>query len=199
MARIFEPFFTTKTGKGTGMGLAVVYSVVTEHNGWINVTSPPDGGAAFKVWLPTTEAGEDAIATAPVQNAGKGKRILLVEDEKWVRKSTAMVLADNGYEVFEAADAEKALGLFYREKGRFDMVFSDVVMPGRSGLQLVSPLLDLNPNIPILLCSGYLDDKSQLSQIIKRGLAYIQKPFEIPELLQAVEETINEKRPPQRA
>jgi PAS domain S-box-containing protein len=200
MARIFEPFFTTKTGKGTGMGLAVVYSVVTEHNGWINVTSPPDGGATFQVWLPTAETGERSIAPtiAPVQNAGKGKRILLVEDEKWVRKSTAMVLTDNGYEVFEAADAEKALSLFYREKGRFDMVFSDVVMPGRSGLQLVSPLLDLKPNIPILLCSGYLDDKSQLSQIIKRGLAYIQKPFEIPELLQAVEETINENRPPRR-
>ncbi len=78
------------------------------------------------------------------------------------------------------------------------MVFSDVVMPGRSGLQLVSPLLDLNPDIPILLCSGYLDDKNQLSQIIKRGLAYIQKPFEIPELLLAVEETINEKRQPRR-
>jgi PAS domain S-box-containing protein len=196
MARIFEPFFTTKTGKGTGMGLAVVYSIVTEHKGWINVTSTPDEGAVFKVWLPVTEADERTIAPAAarVHNAGEGKRILLVEDEKWVRKSTAMVLADNGYEVFEAADAEKALSLFYREKGRFDMVFSDVVMPGRSGLQLVSPLLDLNPNIPILLCSGYLDDKNQLSQIIKRGLAYIQKPFEIPELLQAVEETISEGR-----
>ena len=125
---------------------------------------------------------------------GGGRRILLVEDDKWVRKSTAMVLAEHGYLVFEAANAENAISLFYREKGRFDLVISDVVMPGRSGLQMVNPLLDINPGIPILLASGHLDGKAQLPQIIKRGLAYIQKPYEITDLLRAVEETIKKDK-----
>ncbi len=192
LKRIYEPFFTTKS-KNSGMGLAVVYGIVKEHHGWINVSSVPGSGTVFKVYLPAIDDEESREAgrllKRPVK--GGGKRVLLVEDEKWVRKSTAMVLAENGYEVFEAADAEKALSLFYREKGRFDIVISDVVMPGRSGLQLVNPLMDINPKVPILLCSGHLDDKSQLSQIIKRGLAYIQKPYEIPELLGAIEDTIN--------
>lgn len=190
--RIYEPFFTTKS-KNSGMGLAVVYGIVKEHHGWISVESVPGSGTVFKVYLPALDEDESREA-GPFTNrpvAGAGKRVLLVEDEKWVRKSTAMVLAENGYEVFEAADAEKALSLFYREKGRFDIVISDVVMPGRSGLQLVNPLLDINPKVPVLLCSGHLDDKSQLTQIVKRGLAYIQKPYEISELLGAIEDAIN--------
>lgn len=192
--RALEPFFTTKT-TGSGMGLAVVSQIVKEHKGWINISSEFGEGTAFKVFLPAMPGTEEFESeAAPARNLidgkGKGKRILLVEDEKWVRKSTAMILSENGYVVFEASNAENAISLFYREKGRFDLVLSDVVMPGRSGLQMISPLLDINPNIPILLCSGHLDDKAQLPQIIKRGLAYIQKPYEIPELLQAIEDTI---------
>ncbi len=192
LKRIYEPFFTTKS-KNSGMGLAVVYGIVKEHHGWITVSSTPGSGTVFKVYLPATVEEEHGEVRPLLKRnvTGRGRKVLLVEDEKWVRKSTAMVLAENGYEVFEAADAEKALSLFYREKGRFDIVISDVVMPGRSGLQLVNPLLDINPRVPVLLCSGHLDDKSQLSQIIKRGLAYIQKPFDIHELLAAIEETIN--------
>lgn len=192
---IFEPFYTTKKTRGTGMGLAVVYGVVKELDGWIDVSSELGLGSTFKIFLPATvEGDEHVIEECPSRrlNTGGGKRILLVEDDKWVRKSTAMVLTENGYEVFEAASAENAISFFYREKGRFDLVLSDVVMPGRSGLQLVSPLLDINPDIPILLCSSHLDDKAQLDQIIKRGLAYIQKPYEIPDLLQAIEETISQ-------
>ena len=195
MEHIFEPFFTTKA-RGTGMGLSVVYGIVNGYNGWIDVSSEPGLGSVFKVYL---SASEDAGAGGPDQRRpavpahGGGKRVLLVEDDKWVRKSTAMVLSENGYSVFEASNAESAIGLFYREKGRFDLVISDVVMPGRSGLQMIGPLLDINPGIPILLCSGHLDDKAQISEIIRRGLAYIQKPYEINDLLIAVEETIQRK------
>lgn len=195
MEHIFEPFFSSKSTAGTGMGLAVVYGIVKDHRGWINVTSEPGEGSSFKVYLPdvSEEKEEEVQETPPAKYGnGAGRRILLVEDEKWVRKSTAMVLTEYGYKVFEAANAENAIGLFYREKGRFDLVLSDVVMPGRDGLQLVSPLLDINPKIPILLCSAHLDDKAQLSQIVKRGLAYIHKPYEIPELLAAIEETIRD-------
>jgi len=197
LKHIYEPFFTTKKAKNSGMGLAVVYGIVKDHDGWLNVESKPGKGTTFKVYLPATEAKamESVQEAGPkTGNTGGGKRILLVEDEKWVRKSTAMILSENGYEVFEAANAESAIALFYREKGRFDLVLSDVVMPRRGGLELVGPLADINPRVPILLCSAYLDDKARLSEIIKRGFTYIQKPYEIPEFLQAIEETISQNK-----
>jgi len=195
LEHIFEPFFTTKSPMGTGLGLSVVYGVVKELNGWINVSSKPGRGAKFMVYLPISTghskaAPEERIEAIPFN--GGGRRILLVEDDKWVRKSTAMVLTENGYVVYEASSAEQAISLFYKEKGRFDLVMSDVVMPGKNGLQLVGPLLDINPSVSILLCSGHLDDKVQLDQIVKRGLPYIQKPYEINDLLRAIDEVIKE-------
>jgi len=192
---IFEPFFTTKAPRGTGLGLSVVYGIVKELGGWINVASQPGRGSKFMVYLPVSTGSDRAAEKEPAERKalhGGGRRILLVEDDKWVRKSTAMVLSESGYTVFEASSAEQAISLFYKEKGRFDLVMSDVVMSGKSGLHMVSPLLDINPSIPILLCSGHLDDKAQLDQIIRRGIAYIQKPYEIDDLLHAIEETIEE-------
>jgi|GEM_PF-6486981 signal transduction histidine kinase/CheY-like chemotaxis protein len=194
LKRIYEPLFTTKEKKNAGMGLTVVQRIVNELGGWIWAESEEGKGTSFKVYMPAAEeasrAQEGSGTRKPVPGVGNGKKILLVEDEKWVRKSTAMVLSEYGYSVTEAANAEAALSLFYREKGRFDLVLTDVIMPGRNGLQLISPLLDINPSIPILLFSAHLDDRVQMEDIIKRGLAYIQKPYEIPDLISAVEETI---------
>jgi two-component system cell cycle sensor histidine kinase/response regulator CckA len=194
LKRVFEPLFTTKEKKNAGMGLTVVQKIVNEHGGWIGAESEHGKGTSFKIYLPAAEeasrAPECGGGQKPVPGVGKGKKVLLVEDEKWVRKSTAMVLSEYGYSVTEAANAEAALSLFYREKGRFDLVLTDVIMPGRNGLQLVGPLLDINPAIPILLFSAHLDDRVQMEDIIKRGIAYIQKPYEIPDLISAVEETI---------
>lgn len=194
LKRVYEPLFTTKEKKNAGMGLTVVQRIVNEHGGWIGAESEPGKGTSFKVYLPAAEkasrAQEGSGGLKPVPGVGKGKKVLLVEDEKWVRKSTAMVLSEYGYSVTEAANAEAALSLFYREKGRFDLVLTDVIMPGRNGLQLINPLLDINPAIPILLFSAHLDDRVQMEDIIKRGFAYIQKPYEIPDLISAVEETI---------
>ena len=193
---IFEPFFTTKKAKNSGMGLAVVYGVVKDHNGWVSVASEPGEGAVFKVFLPAALALEDSGQFVPAKplNSGGGKRILLVEDEKLVRKSTAIVLEENGYVVFEASNAESAIKIFNREKGEFELVLSDVVMAGRSGLQMIAPLMEINPRVPVLLCSGYLDDKAQVSEIIKMGLAFIQKPYDVAELLCAVEDTISQHK-----
>jgi len=193
--RVFDPLFTTKEKKNAGMGLTVVQRIVAEHGGWIGVESSPGKGSLFKVYLPAAEEASKAQkspqAGKPLHGVGIGKKVLLVEDEKWVRKSTAMVLSEYGYSVTEAANAEAALSLFYREKGRFDLVLTDVVMPGRNGLQLIAPLLDINPDIPILLFSAHLDDSVQMEDIIRRGIAYIQKPYEISDLIAAVEETIS--------
>jgi PAS domain S-box-containing protein len=193
---IFEPFFTTNKARGTGMGLAVVYGIVKELGGCIDVKSTVGVGSTFKLCIPSIETVEKLYTEeppVPITPSGDGRRILLVEDDKWVRKSTALLLADSGYEVFEAKNAEKALSLFYHEKGRFDLVISDVVMPGRSGLELLEPILEINPKVPVLLCSGHIDNKEQFSQIISQRIPYIQKPYANHELLQAVAETIDEK------
>ena len=131
--------------------MSVVYGIVKELNGWIDVSSEPGQGAKFRVCLPASTKSNEVAAEEPIKRKavdGGGKRILLVEDDKWVRKSTAMVLSESGYIVFEAANAEIAISIFYREKGQFDLVLSDVVMPGKSGLQMLDPFLDINPNIP---------------------------------------------------
>lgn len=202
LKRVFEPLFTTKEKKNAGMGLTVVQKIVNEHGGWIGAESEPGKGTSIKVYLPAAEEAsaveECRGARKPQPGIGKGKKVLLVEDEKWVRKSTAMVLSEFGYSVTEAANAEAALSLFYREKGRFDLVLTDVIMPGRNGLQLINPLLDINPAIPILLFSAHLDDKVQMEEIIGKGLAYIQKPYEISDLISAVEDTITANKSPRR-
>ncbi|MCG2714846.1 MAG: PAS domain S-box protein, partial [Candidatus Marinimicrobia bacterium] len=193
--QIFEPFFTTKeAGTGTGLGLSVVYGIIKQHNGWINVYSEPGQGSTFKVYLPAiSEKIEDDTkgAISLKDFKGSGERILLVEDEEDIREFTATLLRENGYIVFEAANAKEALELFKNEDGNFDLVFSDVVMPGKSGLHLVDELLSGKPDLQVLLSSGYSDKKSQWDEIKKRGFRFLQKPYNIADLLKTVREVIS--------
>lgn len=193
LQRIFEPFFSTKEfGKGTGLGLAVVYGIVKQHEGWINVYSEPGQGSIFKVYLPACsvhleDEPEEKVLLQKLQ--GNGERILLVEDEEAVREFTSKVLRDNGYTVFEAADVKEALEIFEKENREFHLVFSDMVLPDKSGLQLVDQLLSVRPELLVLLSSGYSDDKSQWPIIREKGFRFLQKPYSIPELLKVVRET----------
>jgi signal transduction histidine kinase/ActR/RegA family two-component response regulator len=194
LQRIFEPFFTTKEfGKGTGLGLSVVYGIIKQHDGWINVYSERGRGAIFKVYLPASdvelkEEVQEKICLQDIQ--GKGERILVIEDEEAVREFASKVLRDNGYKVFEAADAKETLALFEQEKGQFDLIFSDMVLPDRSGLQVVEQLLRRNPKLMVLLSSGYSDDKSQWPAIREKGYRFLQKPYSIPELLRTFREVL---------
>jgi len=192
--RIFEPFFSTKEiGKGTGLGLSVVYGVVSQHEGWIDVESEIDKGTTFYVYLPVTtaQATELKEKEAPVAEiTGHGERILVVEDEVAVREFATRALNDSGYKVLVAADAEEALAVFEKEKGKVDIVFSDVVLPSKSGLQLADELLAQHPDLRVLLSSGYTDQKSQWSVIQERGYGFVQKPYAIRDLLRTIRETI---------
>ncbi|MFH1259279.1 MAG: ATP-binding protein [Elusimicrobiota bacterium] len=199
LKRIFEPFFTTKEkNKGTGLGLSTAYGIIAQHEGWINVESEPKKGAIFKVYLPVvnTAIEKEIIEEAAVilnEHKGKGERILLVEDEENVRKFVCRLLADNGYDVCDAVDARQALEIFKRDTGNFQLVFSDVVLPDKNGLQLAEELLLLKPDLAVVLVSGYLDEKSQLAAVQEKGLVLLQKPYPASLLFKTFKEQIKPK------
>jgi PAS domain S-box-containing protein len=192
VADIFEPFFTTKES-GTGLGLSVVYGIVKQHEGWIDVESSPGRGSTFRVYLPLVSAkGEarvkDKISVGDFRGDGEG--ILLVEDEDLVREFSSKVLRRNGYVVYEAGNIGEAFNIFEKEKENIRLVFSDVVLPDGNGIQLVEQLLSRKEGLRALLCSGYTDEKSK-STLIKRGeFHFIQKPYSAGDLLKAVKETL---------
>ncbi|MCI0471113.1 MAG: PAS domain S-box protein [Candidatus Aminicenantes bacterium] len=190
--RIFDPFFTTKES-GTGLGLSVVYGIVKQHGGWIKVYSAPGIGSNFQVFFPavTSEVQDDIEEEIPpAQLRGHGERILLVEDEESVRHVTIEALTVNGYDVTDVSSAAEALDVFEKNKNKFDLAFCDIVLPDQTGLQLADILKKLNPNLKIVLTSGYPGQKSQWSDISKKGFAFIQKPFTLKLLLHAVKNAL---------
>jgi PAS domain S-box-containing protein len=191
MRRIFEPFFTTKeAGVGTGLGLSVVYGIVRKHRGWIEVDSVPGRGTTFHVHLPRAVAGDGGSASqppTPPSRGGGGERILLVEDNEGVCRFACAVLADAGYEVVVASGAAEALELF---DDSVSLVFSDVVLPGMSGVDLAGELRARRPGLPVILTSGYTDERSQWPLIRERRTPFLQKPFGMDELLDAVERAL---------
>lgn len=186
--KIFEPFFTTKEeGKGTGLGLAVAYAIIKQHQGWVHVYSEPGQGTSFKIYLPAT-AGEiekdSARITCPPPAAGE--KILLVEDEEMVRNVTSAILEHHGYQVMSAATVNEGLNLW--QNNDFALVISDVMLPDGTGLDLVMAIQKQDPAIPIIMCSGYSDDLLHQDIIKGRDLPFIRKPFSRLQLIQAVAE-----------
>ena len=191
--RLFEPFFTTKeAGKGTGLGMAVVYGVVKQLGGYITVDSKPGVGTAFTMYFPAAEAeaprAEDRIAPSAVTSRSAARTcVLLVEDEEPVRLLTKRVLERAGYDVVTAADAEEALHIFERDADRIGLVLTDVVMPGMSGPDMLSRMLAGRP-VPALLMSGYPDVGDLVAASGQFGL--IAKPFTADVLTSAIRGTI---------
>jgi two-component system, cell cycle sensor histidine kinase and response regulator CckA len=190
MPHIFEPFFTTKeTGKGTGLGLATVYGVIKQSNGYIYARSEPGRGAEFFVFLPLARVEDhvtgDEVAASP-RRPGEGRVVLLVEDEPAVRELTRHVLAKAGYEVLAAANAAEAEQICRSRIARIDVLLTDVVMPGDSGYQLASLLTALRPSMKALLMTGYAEEMTRADDAGPNAIGVLHKPFTPDVLLQRV-------------
>ncbi len=185
LQHIFEPFFTTKEiSKGTGLGLATVYGIVKQHRGWVKVASKVGSGSTFSVFLPARAApgaGEPAAAAA---HAPRGKEtILLVEDEKAVRRMACLCLQKFGYQVIEASDGPEAISVWDRCGPQIDLLFSDMVMPnGITGLDLAERFNRTKPGLKVIITSGYSVDLRNAGVSGESGFVYLAKPYEMRNL-----------------
>jgi len=194
--RIFEPFFTTKGELGTGLGLATVYGIVKQSGGQIVVSSAPGRGTTFKVFLPRAKPGSPAFVVAG-QRAGSlagRETVLLVEDESLVRAVLKKVLVGAGYGVLEAANAEDASLVHDRFDGTIDALVTDVVMPGKTGLELARHLTTVRPALKVLYMSGYAPNAPQLALAADNGVSFLQKPITPPQLLSMLRDVLDRPR-----
>ena len=193
-SRIFEPFYTTKgRDKGTGLGLATVYGIVKQNNGFIYVYSEIQKGSTFKIYLPSSlEKSRDHHLSVTDENKLKGSgAILLVEDDDGVRSVTRSALEKYGYEVVTASNGEEALRVYETHGGKFDLVLTDVIMPLMSGRELADKLREKDSKIKILYFSGYTDNSIVHHGVLDEGMQFIQKPYSHTELARKVRSVIN--------
>jgi signal transduction histidine kinase/HAMP domain-containing protein len=196
MGRIFEPFFTTKeVGKGTGLGLATVYGIVKQHEGWIEVSSEVGKGSVFNVFLPASSAPVAASApeshlTAAVR--GGQETILVVEDEPVLRDMAHLILQDCGYHVLEADSGAEALRVWEGNSDAIDLVLTDMVMPGGlSGRDLAVRLLASHPQLKVIFTSGYNIEEANTDFFRRRGASFLRKPYTRVDLAKVVRESLD--------
>ena len=193
-AKIFEPFFTTKpVGQGTGLGLSTVFGIVEQSGGHITVTTEVGRGTTFEVYLPViaTESATPLAAEATTPTPGGRETVLLVEDERSVRKLTAMLLRNAGYRVLEADGGDEAARVYERAGSDVQLLVTDVVMPRESGRELAARLTRVSPGLRVLFMSGYTDDRVMRHGIQSSEVAFIQKPFDVGALLVKIREVLD--------
>jgi signal transduction histidine kinase len=190
LAHIFEPFFTTKAaGHGTGLGLATVYGIVKQHNGFISVTSRENEGTTFRIYLPVSTLVPlmKARETFAEHNIDHGNcTILVVEDNEMVRDMVREMLEGYGYHVLTAADAVQAIEIAAGQRERIELLVSDVVMPGMSGPELYEQLVVQMPNLRVVYISGYPMNPSIRGGTLEEEVSYLQKPFTAEALLERI-------------
>ncbi|UCH21458.1 MAG: PAS domain S-box protein [Deltaproteobacteria bacterium] len=192
--RLFEPFFTTKErDMGTGMGLAVVHGIVTSHGGTVTVESKRGKGSTFKVYLPRIQKEADILPESSETIPTGNDRILFVDDEKALVEMGQQMLGRLGYKVTTRTSSVEALELFRKQPARFDLVITDMTMPNMTGAILAQAMINIRPDIPIILCTGYspqITEESAMKLGIKQ---FIMKPMVLKEIAKSVRLVLDEK------
>ena len=180
LPRVFEPFFTTKErGRGTGLGLSQVHGIVRQHEGHIVITSQVGKGTTVQVYLPALEERGEAVPSAPpVAPASPGGTVLLVEDEVFVREAVRAALEHLGCRVLTAGSGKEALALYERRKGEIGLLLTDMVMPDMGGLELARTLRAQNPDLPVVVMSGYSLEERSRQALAQGALEWLQKPVD---------------------
>jgi signal transduction histidine kinase/ActR/RegA family two-component response regulator len=198
LARIFEPFFTTKdAGRGTGLGLSMVYGIVKQSGGDISVESEVGWGSTFRISLPALVEGIPLLAGEKADSRSRhgSELILLVEDEDSVREVAQEILKDVGYSVISAKNGHEALRVSREHEGSISLVMTDMVMPGMNGRQLAESISAIRPGLRVLFTSGYTDDTTFFNGALDDRTPFLQKPFSADMLLRKVREAL-EAPPP---
>jgi signal transduction histidine kinase/CheY-like chemotaxis protein len=196
-AQIFEPFFSTKPeGQGTGLGLAMVYGIVRQSGGWIDVASEVGAGTTFTLYFPATDE-QATVSESPMMRTGAGRvaaKILVVEDQPEVRELAVAALRRAGYEVSEASDGDEAFARFGERAGTIALLLSDVVMPGMNGRDLAERLRARNPELLVIFMSGYTDEILDQQSLVGPGAEFLAKPFTPGYLVRQVDRLLLSRR-----
>jgi CheY-like chemotaxis protein len=194
MKRIFEPFFSTKgLAESTGLGLASAYGTIKGHGGYIDVSSEKNNGTTFSIYLPATEDKVKGEKEQPGQLKKGHGRILFVDDEDIILNVGEKMLIKMGYDALSANNGQKALDLYRENQGKIDLVLLDMVMPDMGGGETYDRLKEINPDIKVLLASGY-SIEGQATEIINRGCnGFIQKPFNMSDLSQKIRAVLDKE------
>jgi CheY-like chemotaxis protein len=198
LARVFDPFFTTKPdGKGTGLGLAMVYGFVKQSGGHVKIYSEPGEGTTVRLYLPRALTKTVAVprSAGPVELPRGSETVLVVEDEPAVREIAVAILRDLGYRVLEAGDGEEGLRVFGAHRGTVDLLLTDVVLPGKlRGRELAERITAIRPEVSVLYMSGYTENSIVHNGRLDDGVQLMSKPFQREQLARKVAELLASRR-----
>lgn len=191
--KIFEPFFTTKEpGKGTGLGMTIVYNIVSRHNGFITVESEPGKGTRVRILLPIVEAAEDVNGSKTEEyiEQGGARTILVAEDDSGIRDLITTILTERGYEVIGAADGVEAVKQFSENREKVSLVMLDGIMPKKNGREAYREIRAMKPDVKVIFMSGYLENMLDFDHLMEREIHFLQKPVLPLDILKKIQELL---------